>query len=313
MRALPAVILVALVLVASPALAQAAGEETDPDTMSACEADNDRKALELVCPITVALHLRSLSEDYAEWGVWGYIALLGIAVITWIAILLYRAMPRRFLKMVAKDTIAEVSAGNPATYLVQVENRRARRPVEVELAVSRPPKGWSASLSIEKPLPSGFKELIGSEESMRVPLSARKMGANVAIVKVTVTSPDSANPDEWAELDVTAIPYIQDEPRVRKGKDARVVTLIKTRASHPAIQSVVHEPAAFRLHDQVTTTVIVANRGDAGVQELPVALFVNDAEVAREVVSIPPRGEACIEFPWNADAAENRVRIAIGA
>ena len=299
----------ALLFVASPTAAQ---EETDENTMTACEADNDVPALEAACAVTVALHLRDLLGKAGEVVVWVYGGLLGTALVVWLLVLFWRILPRRYIRLVAADKIAEVAAGNPATYILTVENRRKRRPVEVEVAVSKPPEGWAASLSVEKPLPSGFKELLGEDEAMRVPLTARKRGANVAELKVTVKTPDGGDPEQWAELDVTAIPYIRDEPRVRRGKDQRIVTLIKDRESQPAITSVSHDPPRFRIEDEVTTTVIVQNRGDGDVQDLPVALHVNEEEVARELVTIPAGGEACIEFPWTAAAAESRVRVTLG-
>lgn len=291
------------------AVAQAAD---DPNTIAACEADaNDIPAFEFICPATVALHLRGVFGENTELITWIYLGLVGVALTVWVLVLLWRILPRRYLKLRAKEKVAEVSAGNPATYLLHVENRRKRRPVEVELAITRPPKGWSASLAVEKELPSGFKELLGEDEAMRVPLSARKVGANTATVRVTVKPPTGADPDEWAELDVSAIPYIKDEPRVRRGKEARVVTLVKARAAHAVIQNVTHEPAAFRVKDDVTTTVIVANTGDGDTPPLPIVLEVNGEEVGREVVTIPSGGEACIEFPWIVQTAEARVRVAV--
>lgn len=312
--ALLVILLASVVLAVPSAMAQAddhAHDHDDPNTVHACEEDHSVPAMQAVCPITVALHMRGIGVA-AEYSVWGYFALVGIALVGWLLIVLWRILPRRYIRIAAQDKIAEVAAGNPATYVITLENRRNRRPVEVEVAVSKPPKGWSASLAVEKPLPSGFKELLGEDEAMRVPLSARKIGSNTAEIKVTVTTPEGGSPEEWAELDVTAIPFIKDEPRVRRGKDQRIVTLIKARESQPAITSVSHEPTAFRIHDQVTTTVIVQNRGDGEVADLPVALHVNDEEVAREEVTIPAGGEACIEFPWTAESTQSRVRVTLG-
>lgn len=303
-----------VVLVALPgAGAHETGVHDDPNTMTTCEDHNDIKAFDVVCPITVALHIRGIFGDNSELFAWIYFGLAGTAITVWILILLWRILPRRAIRLKAQEKVAEVSAGHPATYVLSLENRRSRRPLDVEVSITKPPKGWSASMQVEKTLPSGFIELMGEDDAMRIPLSARKVGGNRAQLRVTVRSPQGAESDEWSELDVSAIPYIRDEPRVRRGKETRLVTLLKTREAKAAITRVSHDPAGFRVHDDVTTTVVVSNEGDDETEPVAITLEINGEEAGREVVVIPAGGEACIEFPWIADEPETRVRVTVEA
>jgi hypothetical protein len=314
--------LVALVVLTPTALAQAA--ESDANTMSACEADWEGRTLlgedgpevgsvfQAVCPITVALHLREALGAAGEFFTLIWLALWVVPILAWLVILLWRVLPRRYLKVRVARNAEEVPVGDAASFLVTIENRRKRRPVDVELTVTRPPQGWAASLAVEKPLPSGFRELLGEEEAMRVPLTARKTGANVADVRVVLKAPASAGTEESAEVELSVIPYIKDEPSMRRAKEVRLVGVVKPRESHPVIRSVQHEPRQFRVHDRILTTVILENRGDGPIAELPVRFFVNGEEHGERRVTIPASGETLIEFPWTATALESRVRVAIG-
>lgn len=321
-RSIPCVVLVvaALLMLATPVLAQ---EDDDPNTMDACRAGHEGRELTeggaevgdvfiAMCPITVALHLRGIFGNLGELLVLAFIALWIVPVVSWIAIVMWRVLPRRFLKVKTVRKIEEVAPGQTASFVLTVKNWRKRRPVDVEMSVTRPPKGWSASLTVEKPLPSGFKELLGEDEAMRVPLSARKVGANLADVRVLMRAPPEATAEDASEVDLAVIPYLREEPSMRRAKEVRLVALVKPFEAHPVIKHVEHDPQVFRVEDRITTTIHLENQGEGEITEFPVRLFVNGHEVAARNVTLDPKSEARVELPWNAPSDECRVRVVIG-
>lgn len=307
------IVLLAAASLAVPTVA-AQGDPADPNSEAACLAEYGEQTgeplyLELLCRGAALLHIRGVFGGASEWVFLTYLALTAFAVVTWVFVLLWRVVPRRVLRLTDEGTIAEVDAGEPATYHMVLENRRKRRPVEVELSVTRPPKGWSASLAVEKELPSGFRELVGEHDALRFLLSARAVGANKATVQVNVQPPADAVPDQWSELDVTAIPYYKEEPKVRKAKEARIVTLIKEPETRVAIRDVTHDPARFLPSDEVRTTVVVGNTGTVDSAPVTVLLEVNGAELGESEVEVPAGSEEAVTFHWLAPETEARVRI----
>jgi hypothetical protein len=317
----PVLALVALLILAAPAVAQQ--EEGDPNTVEQCEADHEGRELteggpvvgdvfQAMCPVTANLHMRGVFGAWSEVLMLFWLGLWVIPLVAWTGIVLWRVLPRRFMKVKAVRKVEEVHPGETASFALTVENRRKRRPVDVELSVTRPPKGWSASLAVEKPLPSGFKELLGEDEAMRVPLSARKVSANVADVRVLLRAPPGASEEDGCEVDLAVIPYLRDEPSLRRAKEARLVALVRPHEARPVIKHVHHEPQAFRVQDRITTTVHLENQGAGVLENLPVRLFVNGHEVASKDVRVPAKTETQVELPWNAPSDECRVRIVIG-
>lgn len=311
----------ALLLVAAPVAAQE--DEEDPNTVDQCEADHEGRELseggpdvgqvfQSMCPLTANLHIRGLFGPLSEVLMLTFFALWIIPLLSWLVIVLWRVLPRRFIKLKTVNKLEEVSPGNTASFALVVKNQRKRRPADVELSVTRPPKGWSASLSVEKPLPSGFRELLGEDEAMRVPLSARKVGSNLADVRVLLRAPTTASEEDACEVDLAAIPYIREEPSLRRAKEARLVALVKPLEAHPVIKHVEHDPETFRVQDRITTTIHLENQGDGEIERFPVRLFVNGHELASRDIRVPGKSETQVELPWNAPADECRVRIVIG-
>lgn len=316
-----AFVIAALVLLATPVLAQQA--EEDPNTMDACRADHEGRELTeggedvgevfiAMCPVTAAVHLRGLFGEWSEVIALAFFALWIVPIVSWIAIILWRVLPRRFMKVKSVRKIEEVAPGQTASFLLTVKNWRKRRPVDVEMSVTRPPKGWSASLTVEKPLPSGFKELLGEDEAMRVSLSARKVKANMADVRVLMRAPPEASAEDASEVDLAVIPYIREEPSMRRAKEVRLVALVKPPEAHPVIKHVEHDPQVFRVEDRITTTILLENQGEGEITAFPVRLFVNGHEVASRDVTLDPKSESRVELPWNAPSDECRVRVVIG-
>ncbi|MBW3584037.1 MAG: hypothetical protein KY455_13180 [Euryarchaeota archaeon] len=318
-------LLVLLVLLALPVVS--AQGVTDANSAEACEqaepiiSDVGTNAEaspfeEFICTIAAALHIReplndSPTDNTSEWVVLGYGTLLLLAVLTWIIVLFARITPRRMLRLKPESKIAEVAGGQTATYALTLTNRRKRRPATIELSVSRPPKGWSASLSVDKELPSGFKELVGEGDALRVFLSARKNLAHKAHIVLAVRPPTGADPEEWAELDVIAVPFHKENPLTKKAKEVRVVTLVREGVAHTAIRDVRHNPEVFRPGDEVTTTVVIGNTGETDNEDVRIKLNVNGEDVDERETDVPAGGEEEVDFHWTAPEGKARVRVAL--
>lgn len=309
------IVLLALLLQAAPmAIAQA------EDTQEACEArygkdagtDDNSVPNEYACRVAATLGLRgALGDERANLAAYGITGMVALALVGYLFILIGRIWPKRILKLQALDAVQEVQAGEEATYHVILENRRGRRPIDVELSLTKPTPGWSAVMRVEKPLPSGFVELVGEDDAMRVRLSARRRQAHIADIRILVNTPRDADPEQWSELDITAIPYYKERPRARRSKESRIVTLVRTPETEVKIADVRHEPREIHPGDDVTTTVTVRNDGAADATGIPVALAIDDEPLGETQIDVPAGSEEVIAFKWTAPDSAARVRIAL--
>ncbi|MCD6481383.1 MAG: hypothetical protein J7L31_03820 [Thermoplasmata archaeon] len=208
---------------------------------------------------------------------------LGVIALLVIAYYLGRVATKSIV-LECDERMMEIPPGGSATFRI-----RATNPMEEGKRKYR--------FRIEGRIPENWKVELSREE---MTLESGEEGE----LEVRVDAPSDASMDEWASIDVVALP--------EKGKGESINLMISIREPREMLHTeMTHEPKEFGEGDRIVTKVKVENRGEKAAENKKVILLVNGKEKNRiEGVTIPPGAAVEIELPWIAEE-ENEVEIRI--
>jgi len=182
------------------------------------------------------------------------------------------------------ERMAEVAPGGEASFTIKATNPTEEGKKKYRFRIEgRIPERWSVEISRERmTLESGGE----------------------AELEVRVKVPSDASLDEWASIDVVAIP--------EKGKSESINLMVSVREPKEILHTeMINEPEEFEEGDRVVTRVKIENSGEKAAENKKVILLVNGKEKNRiEGVTIPAGATVEIELPWIAEE-ENEVEVRI--
>jgi len=213
-------------------------------------------------------------------------ALFIVGVIALLAIAYYMGRTvQKSIIMECDEKMVEIPPGGKAIFKIRLTNPmegEERRKYRFRIE-GRIPEGWNVDMDREEIM------LRGGEEGE---------------MEVMVVAPSNASPDEWASLDLVAVP--------EKGKSEALNLMVSLREPREILETEMeHEPEEFEEGERIVTKVKIKNVGEKTAENKKVILLVNGKEKNRiEGVEIPAGGEIEIEIPWIAEE-ENEVELKI--
>ena len=208
----------------------------------------------------------------------------GVIALFVIAYYLGRVVEKSII-MECDEKMAEIPPGGKAIFTIRLTNpmegegkRKYRFRIE-----GRIPERWNVEMDKEE-------IILGDGEEGEI--------------EVAVSAPSDASLDEWASIDLVAVP--------EKGKSEALNLMISLREPKEILETeITHEPEEFEEGERVVTKIKIKNVGEKVAEDKKIILLVNGKEKNRiEGVEIPAGGEIEIEIPWIAEE-ENEIEVKI--
>ena len=236
---------------------------------------------------TIEVYYIPSEEEKGTLGSYIGLALFIIGVLVLLIIAYYLGKTaEKTVSLECEERMKELPPGKIAEFLIKIKNlgvgkeRKMRYKLRLEGKI---PENWLTEVDREE-------ILLGSGEEDEITLKVR--------------IPENASLDEWASIDLLAIP--------EKGKTEKLNFLITLREPKEILETEIsHKPEEFEEGMKVITKVKMKNVGEKTAEDKKIIVFVNGKEKNRvEGINIPPSSTAEIEIPWIAEK-ENEVDVKV--